>query len=47
MEERRQTYYQNKSSLEGYSPLNTITDFQETVKEIQKEADERLNRLKE
>jgi len=47
MEERRETYYQNQLNMPEYRELNTRPDFPEVIEEIQREADERWERLKE
>lgn len=47
MEEHYETYYRNLLSLEDYRPLNTLNGFKEAIREIQEEADNRWNTLKE
>lgn len=47
MEERRKKYYQNQLNLQDLPPLNTIPDFEQIIREIQQEADERWETLKE
>lgn len=47
MEEHRQRYYQNQLNIQELRPLNNRPDFPKEIVEIQKEADERWNRLKE
>jgi len=47
MEQRRETYYQNQLSIQGFPPLNTRQDFPEEIEEIQREANEKWERLKD
>ena len=47
MEEHRNTYYQNQLNLQNLPPLNTIPDFEQVIKEMQQDADERWEKLKE
>jgi hypothetical protein len=47
MEEHYETYYRNLLNIEGYQPLNTLTDFKQTVQDIQEDADHRWETLKE
>jgi hypothetical protein len=47
MEEHRKTYYQNQLNLQDLPPLNTIADFEQIIEDIQQDADERWETLKE
>jgi hypothetical protein len=47
MEEHRKKYYQNQLNLQDLPPLNTIPEFEQIIREIQQDADERLETLQD
>jgi len=47
MEKHYETYYKNQLNLQDLPPLNTIPEFKQIIREIQQEADERWETLKE